>query len=175
MPILIPVSQHSRTLHAADCKVGLTSSKGFFTRSRHTGGKGARLLDRSARLTSLYADAGGGGGWRQRRQGKDGKGGGSNEKAAVMATRLQQRGRREGSGGGEEKAVAVAVKRRQQRRHDDGNGGATGITCSPSSLSTLLLSSLKRFHPMLELVFKYILKKITRLTISISLFGLRPT
>jgi hypothetical protein len=37
---------------STDCEVGLTSSKVFSTRSRHTGGKGARQLDRSARLTS---------------------------------------------------------------------------------------------------------------------------
>ena len=53
VPILVPVSQHLRTLHAANCKVGLTSSKVFSTRSWYTGGKGPRLLDRSARPTLL--------------------------------------------------------------------------------------------------------------------------
>ena len=42
----------------ADCEVGLTSSEVFSTRSRRTGGKGARQLDRSARPTSPSAAAG---------------------------------------------------------------------------------------------------------------------
>ena len=43
----------------ADCEVGLASSEVFSTRSRRTGGKGARQLDRSARPTSPSAASGG--------------------------------------------------------------------------------------------------------------------